>query len=192
MKRRDLLKYTALATGAALSAPLISSLLTSCASEVTDTAGTDQLHFFNQQEFELVSDLVDLILPKTDSPSASEVGVHHMIDAMVGTVYLENDKSAYKKRFTALTAHLDKTAGGKAFLQLEPNQKLDLLKQLSGSKEAAEIGQALLNFKQQTVAYYLSTEEIGENYLNYLPVPGEYNSCITLEEAGGKAWHYEL
>ena len=47
---------------------------------------------------------------------------------------------------------------------------------------------AFLEFKQQTIAYYLSTEEIATNYLNYLPVPGTYESCISLESVGGKAW----
>ena len=47
---------------------------------------------------------------------------------------------------------------------------------------------AYLNFKQQTVAYYLSTEEVATKFLTYLPVPGKYEACITVEEAGGKAW----
>jgi len=47
---------------------------------------------------------------------------------------------------------------------------------------------AFLEIKQQTIAYYLSTEEIATKYLNYLPIPGKYEPCISLESVGGKAW----
>jgi len=47
---------------------------------------------------------------------------------------------------------------------------------------------ALLDIKQQAVAYYLSTKEIATNYLNYLPIPGEYEPCISLESVNGKVW----
>jgi len=53
MNRREILRYVALSTGVAVSAPLLFST----------------------------------IMPKTDTPSATSVGVHQMIDRMVGTVY---------------------------------------------------------------------------------------------------------
>lgn len=190
MKRREILKYTALATGAAIGAPLFSSLLVGCKSEIAESGVDSQLRFFSQQEFALVKDLVDLILPKTDSPSASEVGVHQMIDTMVGTVYAEKDQAMYKKGFVSLSNYLNKAAAGQDFRAMDAAIKLPLLQQLDRSKEETLSGirKAFLDLKQQTVAYYLSTEEIGTNYLNYLPIPGEYKACITLEEAGGKAW----
>ena len=185
MKRRAILKYTALATGAAISAPLFSSLLVGCKSEITETGATDQLQFFNQEEFALVKELVDLILPKTDSPSASEVGVHQMIDRMVGTVYLEEDQASYRKGFEALAKYLK----GKNFQQLAADKKLPLLQNPEGSEITQK---AILDLRQQTVAYYLSTEEVATNFLNYLPIPGAYDACIKLEAVDGKAWHYEL
>jgi hypothetical protein len=191
MKRRDILKYTALATGAAVSAPLLSSLLVGCRSEITESGAAETLHFFSRDEMALVKDLVDLILPKTDSPSASEVGVHRMIDAMVGTVYAEKDRALYKKGFAALASYLKEAAAGKEFVSLAADVKLPVLQQLdrSGDASASAPRQALLDFKQQTVAYYLATEEIGKNYLNYLPIPGAYNACIQLSEVeGGRAW----
>jgi len=56
-------------------------------------------------------------------------------------------------------------------------------------EEQLEISDAFFQeLKQQAIAYYLSTEEINTKYLNYLPVPGEYQACIPLSEIGGKAW----
>ncbi|GJM32399.1 MAG: hypothetical protein DHS20C18_14000 [Saprospiraceae bacterium] len=186
MKRRDILKYTALATGAALGAPLMSSLLVSCQSDVTSNDLEGNLQFFNQEEYAMVKDLVDLILPKTDSPSASDVGVHKTIDHMVGAVYNEKDRAAYKTGFTTLTNHLNQAN----FQKLDNNSRTSLLKDLDLSEddELKAVCKAFLTFKQQTIAYYLSTEEVGTQFLNFLPVPGKYEPCITVEEAGGKAW----
>lgn len=186
MNRREILRYTALVTGAAVAGPLVSSLLSGCRPETTAGAPEGALSFFSPEEFERVRELADLILPKTDSPSASDVGVHTMIDQMLGKVYPEKDREAYKTGFSALTAYLD-SAG---FSKLDPGQKLELLKNLELSREEAmkTTRKAFVDLKQQTVAYYLSTEAVGTQFLNYLPVPGKYESCISLEEAGGKAW----
>jgi hypothetical protein len=183
MKRRTILQYTAYATGAVVGAPLVSVLLSGCQSEVV---GNYQPVFFNEEEFGLVKNLVDLILPKTDSPSATEVGVHQMIDNMVSKVYTVEQQTDFRKGFEALSKYL--TEAG--FEKMKAAKQLALLQKLDVSTEDSlkAVQAAFLDFKQQTIAYYLSTEEIGMNYLNYLPVPGEYQPCISLEEAGGKAW----
>lgn len=180
MKRRELIKLVTLSTGAVLSAPLMSSLFTSC-KEAPKIADADYaLQFFNQEEFSLLRALIDTILPKTDSPSATEVGVHKMIDTMVGTVYKPADRTNYKQGFLTLKVYLNSNAKN----QLEALQ--DLSKSSDSNDKTAK--DALLDLKQQTISYYLSTEEIGKNYLNYLPTPGNYEPCISLEEAGGKLW----
>lgn len=187
MNRRTILKYTALATGAAVGAPLMSVILSGCQSDAAQGLTDNyQPKFFGKEEFGLAKNLVDLILPKTDSPSASEVGVHQIIDNMIGRVYTEQQKEDFKKGFAALMEHL-KQAG---FQKQKPEGQLKLLQNLdvATDEKSKPARDAFLNFKQQTIAFYLSTEEIGTKYLNYLPVPGKYEPCISLEEAGGKLW----
>lgn len=181
MNRRDIIKYTALATGAAISTPILSSLLVGCQSETAATSAVENLAFFSGSEMELVKKMADLILPKTDSPAATEVGVPAMIDHMVGNVYSEAERSAYKNEFAALTNLLGKAKDA---------DLLALVNQLNAKDTALpeEANNAFLALKQQTIAYYLSSKEIGMNYLSYLPVPGEYEACISVAEAGGKAW----
>jgi len=169
------------ATGAALSAPLISSLLVGCQSEVAATETAESLAFFSGNEMELVKKIADLILPKTDSPSATEVGVHDMIDHMVGKVYSEKERIDYKTDFQSLTkVATNKSVDELATLVTQLNAKD------AATPESAQKG--FMHLKQQTIAYYLSSKEIGMNYLNYLPVPGEYEACISVAVVGGKAW----
>ena len=183
MERREVIRLVSLATGAAISAPLMGSLFTSCKKEVEKTDENYTLLFFKEDEFNMVTSFVDTILPKTDSPSATDVGVHKIIDNMVAVAYRPNEKKAYAEKISSLMEFLSE----KNFSSLDSAQQKEVLKDLN-KNSSEEIKAAYLELKQQTIAYYLSTEEIGEKYLNYLPVPGKYEPCITLEEAGGKAW----
>ena len=190
MNRRAILKYTALATGAAVSGPLMMSILSGCTSEKKVQSPDYQAQFFQTDEFSLLQQIVDVILPKTDSPAASEVGVPKIIDEMVGSVYPKEDRENYRAGFTALSQYLNGLQDGKNFGVLSEAEQLKGLQALESStgEDLQEVRNAYLQLKQQTVAYYLSTETIATKYLNYLPVPGAYEACIPLTEVDGKAW----
>ena len=183
MNRRDVLRITALATGGAICTPLASSILSGCTVPPPDLP-EGELFFFTPEEYVLMKSYVDTLLPKTDSPSASELDIHGTIDKMVGTVYFPQDRENYRTDFDTLLKVLNQK--GK-FKDLEEKDRIKTILKLEGETDSPAAN-AHRHIKQQTVAYYLSTEEIGKNYLNYLPVPGEYQGCISLEEAGGKAW----
>lgn len=165
-------------TGAALAVPLSSSLLTACQKVEAVTDSDYQLQYFNEKDFSSLIEMLDIILPKTDSPSAVEVGVHQIIDSMVGQVYNNDQKNEFTEKFKALNDYVASRMNAESF------------KSLINSKEESDLEakSGLVGLKQQAVAYYLSTEEVAKNYLNYLPVPGAYEPCISLESVGGKAW----
>ena len=190
MDRRDVLKYTALLTGATVGAPLMSVILSGCNADSAIEEEAGKLAFFSQEEFQLLTKLSDLILPKTDSPSASAAGVPRMIDQMVGTAYRPEENADFRKRFDTLAKYLAGASEEGDFGGMEDKAQFQLLLNLNNSEgeEAEEARKAFLDLKQQVVAYYLSTKEIATKYLNFLPVPGAYEACISLEEAGGKAW----
>lgn len=185
MNRRQMLKYTALLTGGAISAPFATAFLSGC-SKQAEVGAVSNLHFFDADQFEWLTLLTDTILPRTDSPSATDVGVHYTIDSMIGLVFEEEFKNNFRNQWADLEAYLNQ----QNFLQLEPSVREEMLSELElGQKD--ELSDARLVFKelkQQTVAYYLTTEEIGKNYLNYLPIPGEYEPCISVEDVNYKAW----
>ncbi len=191
MQRRTLLRYTALATGAAVTGPLLTTLLSGCQADPAVNEEDYQPVFFSKAEFRILKTIVDTILPKTDSPSATEVGVHRIIDNMVGNVYQPEERIDYKASFQALLAQLNggvavgESANGLAS-ELSAKQIASLHQ--SDDPAAKSAKEALLQLKQQTVAYYLSTEAVATKFLNYLPVPGQYEACVKLADVGGKAW----
>ncbi|MDO5972341.1 gluconate 2-dehydrogenase subunit 3 family protein [Flavivirga aquimarina] len=59
----------------------------------------------------------------------------------------------------------------------------------SNKVETYSIYKFLLSVKYYTLFGYFTSEKVGEEVLAYDPIPGVYNSCISVEEAtNGKAW----
>lgn len=192
MNRRQVLQYTAWITGASVSAPLAGAILSGCSrAPQEEVVGASQnsmpmLHFFSPDQFKKVTILADAILPKTDSPSASDVGVPETVDTMIGQVF----DADYHRTFKAGWHQLSEFLARQDFWQAAPAAQAEALRSLELSEEPdhVELQASYLELKQQVVAYYLTSEEIGENYLNYLPIPGKYDPCISIEDVNNQAW----
>ena len=186
MKRRDVLKYVAFATGTAISSPLLSSFLSEKVSPYLKFDSDYNPTFLNEQEFMLLREVADTILPKTETPSASEAGVPEIIDSIISNVYSVRNQQSFKRLFSSFEVYLKRNN----FLESDSKGKLAILKKLENNTEEnlRGVSRAYTNVKQLVITYYLSSEEIAENYLNYLPVPGYYDPCVTVESVNGKAW----
>lgn len=184
MDRRQILKYAAMLTGTALCAPVTATMLSDLSNLSDNTAASPNPAFFAADDFQLLTQIMDTILPKTDSPSASDVGVHKMMDHMFAVVFEPEYQQKFKGQYKALRQFLESND----FSQLTPVQRTRLLRDLELSEKQSDAYWAYTDIKQQTVSYYLLSEQIAENYLNYLPIPGEYKPCVSLAKLGGKAW----
>lgn len=195
MNRREVLRYTAWITGSAISASLASAILSGCSEHSTEqtqatsaknSSSSSLLHFFTPEQFSLVGLLADTILPRTDSPSATDVKVHITVDSMLGQVFDSANQASFKSKWLALENYLSQ----QQFLTLEPPAQVETLRslELSQNDTFTNAKKGLVEFKQQVIAYYLTTEEIGKNFLNYLPIPGVYKPCISVDEVNNKAW----
>ncbi|PKG96710.1 hypothetical protein [Paraglaciecola sp. MB-3u-78] len=105
---------------------------------------------------------------------------------MFGLVYKPDYQQRFTDHFNALKSFLISSD----FDLLDDKQREALLLGVEALPEHKRNNAywAYIDIKQQTVAFYLSTEDIAENYLNYLPIPSEYEPCVPLAELGGKAW----
>jgi hypothetical protein len=189
MKRRDALKNLGLAAGFAITAPSIFSLLQSCTS-----APTWIPTYFTKDEKEVVVNLVDIILPKTEGiPSATEVNVPQFIDKYITEVLNTEDQEAIRLSFTEIIATLKPTvetairdvttAQYTALLDAHLLVKGDIDKDRLANPEALQPtkNEFLNHLKYLTIMAFVGSEEIGENVLMYDPVPTAYY-CGDLQE----------
>lgn len=193
MNRREILRYTAWLTGTSVAAPLASAVLTGCseappgdASPTATPADGQLLHFFSPKAFGLITDIADTLLPRTDSPSASDVEVPQTLDTMLGKVLEQEYVAQFQRLWTDLEAALTQAN----FASQSQDEREALLSQLETSTDVAQASarDAMVMLKQQVVIYYLTSETIGEQYLNYLPIPGEYKPCISVDDVDNKKW----
>ncbi len=200
MDRRDALKRAALLTGFAISAPIASAVLSGCQPEVSTTAYQPQ--FFTADEFAMIQQMTDLMLPRTETPGALDVGVPEFMDRGIGIVAEEKNRLRFRSGLQQFAQGAE-TEYGKPFLELKPEEQLDYMNQVDTKAKAAKTNPNVrrpkpedrpffLNFKQWAIAGYFSSEQVGLEVLNYDPVPGVYQGCIPLADVGEKSWSLQL
>ena len=196
MKRRDAIKRLGYAAGFVVATPTILSILNSCSS----TVGEWTPQFLSPQQGRLLIKLVNVFLPKTDLPSASELNVPEFIDRYINEIYLDEDQQKFEAAFGATTKILTEHSGKKLDNVEDIDIQKFLDKYLKIKGEIDEERLANLNYKGMTtseflniikllsIKAYLINEKIGEEVLAYDPVPGAYY-CDDLQKlTDGKSW----
>ena len=213
MDRRKALKNMGMALGYTVATPTLLSLVQSCKTEPTITWAPE---FFTMEQGSVLTKLVDIILPKTDTPSASEVQVDIFIDRFAKEVMEKEQQDLLQM---SMSKFMDKALAdsGKekiedltsedlepvlaAALKVSKEEKVTYMDMVNSYNEAvAEGREANLedgisrfafadNLRGLTIWGYKTSEYVGEEVLAYLPVPGEYIGCADTQElTGGKAW----
>lgn len=195
MNRRDALKNLGLSFGYVLAAPSAISLLQSCQTDINQWEPL----FFSVDEGIVITNLIDLMLPKTDlTPGALEVNVPEFLDLYASKVYTKEQKESYKEEIQAIIQELRNQDDDVSELTTEDYDNL-LSKYLKADAKTQKtfkngngdntVFKSLLKLRNTSVWAYKTSELIGETVLSYDPIPGRQQGCISVNEAtGGKAW----
>lgn len=124
--------------------------------------------FFNSSEYRTIEALTELIIPADESPGAKEAGVSEFIDFMAAHGD-EGLPGPMRTGLRWLEAKARQT-GAKAFIDLAPEQRENLLKSVAYKSHVAEGEEAghaffLLIRRYTVMGYYTSL--IGLKELNY-------------------------
>jgi hypothetical protein len=196
MKRREVLKNLGFATGFFVATPTIISLLQSCTSDVK----TWVPEFLTIEQGIVLTNIVDIILPKTDLPSATELNVPQFIDKYVNEVLDDKSQISIKTAFDNIISVLKPNSEDSIEKITQENYKALLDKHMlikgevdterESNPESLEMTKSefLNTLKSITIFAYVNTEEIGERVLAYDPIPGAYYCGDLQELTGGKSW----
>jgi gluconate 2-dehydrogenase gamma chain len=189
--RREALRKTALLMGAAVSASAMAGLLNGC--KATPDLNYKPV-FFTEDQARIVSELAEIIMPKTDTPGAKELGVPNFIDKMLNECYKKEDQERFIVGLISFDEEAKKTLGDN-FIYCKPeDQAAHITKTLTIAIEEKKANPAakrpfILMAKELTMLGYFSTEVGATQVLQYEAVPGSYKGCIPLKEAGnGRTW----
>lgn len=163
--RRDVLKAAALAPAAAVAQPHQHAGL-------VQVARPYKPRVFSSEELAFLGKLADAIIPRSDTPGASDAGVPLFIDRRAGARAAE-----LRAGMSALDA-LSKQKFARNFAALTDAQTVELLTPIADDASTAA-GAFFVAIKNYTVdGYYTSKEglahELGWNANTYLP---EFKGC---------------
>ncbi|WP_111641851.1 gluconate 2-dehydrogenase subunit 3 family protein [Marinimicrobium alkaliphilum] len=190
MNRREAIRQTLFLGGVALSAPALMSVLSACSNQKDDA-----LSPLNSEQANTIAELVDTILPATDTPGAKDLNVNGFIEQVIAQLMPPAEQDGLRRAIDAFNARsLERFED--TFANLDQEQRQQMLKQEereSGTYNpqiwGGTIGeQKPVGFYRQLKSLaiwgYFSSEYIGKHVLSYDLVPGEQKGCIPLSRVG--------
>ncbi|MDH3708354.1 MAG: gluconate 2-dehydrogenase subunit 3 family protein [Cyclobacteriaceae bacterium] len=170
MNRRQALKSSATALVSLGALPGLSALLKSCGVErLTDY----QPVYLSTDQFDTIWQLANLILPQTDTPGASEAGVAPYIDLLFESFFKDDEKQRLESGLNAFMRDCEDQEN-KPFVKINTQQQMKHLEEIQSTEFFS-------SFKQ-LVLWAFFTSEVGTKSMNYRPVPGQHQGCITIDE----------
>ncbi len=205
MNRREAINRVALLMGGTLSAPTLFAL----GNNKHTNLGTDFVLDANQRS--LVSEIADVIIPRTATPGAKDANVGPFIELMLKDCYRDQEQQNFKDGLADVDAKA-MAAHGKNFLSSTPEQQTAILKAVeketmelmkSANVQQVKVGDNVDKevvtskkikgtpfwrlMKELTLFGYFTSEQGATKALNYVPIPGRYDGCIPYKK-GDKAY----
>jgi hypothetical protein len=135
--------------------------------------------WMSPHELALTGVLADLIIPRTDTPGALDVGAHATIDHLLAVCALEPEQTAFRAGLARVDAAAQAQAG-KRFAELPAARQTALLHALDiGAAPFTPADQRFFHQLKGYVAFAYYTSEAGATReLAYLPIPGGYKGNV--------------
>ncbi len=171
MQRRSAVKNIALTIGASVVLPAWANAWNK------DSFRNNQYTVSPQEN--LLAEMVETIIPKTNTPGAKELSVHQFIPVMVKDCYDKNTQVVYAKGFDLVDKNA-KNVFSKSFLECDTKQRLDILDKMSKSENSEEKNFVQL-VKRLTIQGYLNSEYVMTNLKIYEYAPARYHGCVPVK-----------
>ena len=170
MNRRDLLKKGVCGlAGVTLSSALISSLQSCTSIEKYSPL------YFSKTEFSLLSNIVDFLIPKTETPGGLEMKVPQFIDIIISETYNEESKNKFSNKLKVL---IEDFKSNNIDLSDYKSMKSKFVNDFN-NKTHQEIYNQI---RDLTVWGFKTSKEIALNVLNYNPIPGYQLGCVDIDK----------
>ena len=170
MNRRDLLKKGVYGlAGVTLSSTLISTLQSCSSIEKYNPV------YFSKIEFSLLSNIVDFLIPKTETPGAVDMKVPQFIDIIISETYNDESKNNFSNKLKEL---IEDFKSNNIDLSDYNSMKSKFVNDFNN-----ETHQEMYNqIRDLTVWGFKTSKEIALNVLNYNPIPGYQLGCVDIDK----------
>lgn len=207
MDRRQVLKNLGLGAGILVVGPSTLSLLQSC---VREPQYDWKPSFLNEANGFALAEILDVILPTTDTPGARDLNLAQFIDSYMDQIVTKERKEDFNRGAVAFSRafkrEFDKEVGKGSpeeyeqivakYLKASPEQQELFIKRNTETQDPMDKdpeenldpdGDAfayLRNVRDLGIWAWKTSEHVGEQVLWYDPIPREYIPCGPVEELG--------
>lgn len=198
MNRRDTIKTISLSLGCTVATPTLIGILNSCENPTNNW----KPEFLSLSQVDIIDTLVDIILPKTNTPGGLDLNITQFIDKMIANTEEKKDQQLFKKgglafKNTFITVFKkDISKGTKAefnalldtYFNVSNDKEQDIFKTLqSGIRNVPEkkttsflIYHFLTKIRYYSLFVYFTSQPILENEFHYNVNLGYYRGCVDL------------
>jgi len=183
MNRRVAIKKASLMLGMAVGSPTVLTILNGC---IPKKAINWTPIFFTENQAVLVANIADIILPKTNTPGALDVGVDAFIDFIINDCYSSIEQDRFINDLNELDNESD-SLYGKSFIKLDQETKVKFLTLLDKRAEKTKLASTnyirpiYAQLKELILLGYFTSEEIITSHLEYVPIPTRLDGCTPLK-----------
>jgi hypothetical protein len=174
MDRRDLLR--ALASASALT--ILPHRTLAAWSRVA--SGLRPINGLSEPHLALVRAIADTIIPRTDTPSATDVGVHEFIDVIVAEQVTDEERTKFRAALDAIDARARGEAND-AFANLGEEARGRVLAALESAPRNAEPAQTYWRLKGLVVHGYFTSEPVMKDVLKHAVMPGKFEGAAPVQ-----------
>lgn len=173
MQRRTAIKNVALSIGSAI-------ILPSWANAWNSTTVSNSPFIISSSQEMVLAEIVEAIIPKTDTPGAKDLNIHQFATKMVTDCYDKKAQETFSKGIDLVDATAKKDYS-KTFADCDTTQKLAILNKMSNSENADEKNFVRL-IKNLTIQGYTISEYVMTNIRKFEFAPGHYYGCVPVKK----------
>ncbi|HEX9484402.1 MAG TPA: gluconate 2-dehydrogenase subunit 3 family protein [Gemmatimonadaceae bacterium] len=173
MHRRDLLRAFGAATALALVPEDAIAAWTRLA------AGERPSRELGRTQLELIGAIADTLLPRTDSPSATDVHVPAFVELILADNFSDVDRAA----FTAGLGLIDDAAkriGNADFVALSPETREQVVASIESGDRRSEPGRTYWRLKDLIIHGYFTSEPVMKTVLRVEVMPGRFDGDVLM------------
>lgn len=124
----------------------------------------------------LIGAIADTILPRTDTPSATDVGVPAFIDIIVSENYTDTQRNSFVNGLPPLETAL-RGSDGTPFVGLDADHRAVAVGAIEQRERRGDPAATYWRLKGLVIHGYFTSEPVMRNVLNYELMPGRFDGA---------------
>ncbi len=135
------------------------------------------------QDEQMLAELTEIILPKTDTPGAKDLSAHLFALKMVDDCYTQSNQEKYVKGMKDFEDYVQKKTG-RSFSENSLPEKQAIVAELDRQKPGPDgMSYFYMSTKKLTVQAYTTCAYYMTKIRGYKMLPGRFQGCVPLKTA---------